>query len=258
MNSSSTDAIPGRHIEWFSQIIPSDGDDSWDDWELYWSLYWDSIPCSYPDCTGDVRSVTKPLDFYSARQWHSTAMYSEFFRPMGMEHEMMLCLPAGYRRTIRLIFLRGSGPDFSERDRALLTLLRPYLHQAYLDAERRRHPTPHLTPRQRELLHLVAAGHTNSQAARRLGVSEGTVRTHLETSTKGCKSPAAPPPSPEPSPTGQPTRPAPWCAGSGRSAHRPPGWQRARRAGDLRFSCRSTGRIRSVPPRRRPGPPPPA
>ncbi|HEX3195887.1 MAG TPA: LuxR C-terminal-related transcriptional regulator, partial [Streptosporangiaceae bacterium] len=26
----------------------------------------------------------------------------------------------------------------------------------------------------------VAAGHTNAQIARRLGISEGTVRTHLE------------------------------------------------------------------------------
>jgi len=30
------------------------------------------------------------------------------------------------------------------------------------------------------LLRLVAAGHTNSQIARRLGIAEGTVRTHLE------------------------------------------------------------------------------
>jgi DNA-binding NarL/FixJ family response regulator len=30
------------------------------------------------------------------------------------------------------------------------------------------------------VLHLVAAGHTNTQIARRLGLSEGTVRTHLE------------------------------------------------------------------------------
>jgi len=29
-------------------------------------------------------------------------------------------------------------------------------------------------------LHLVVAGHTNTQIARRLGVSEATVRTHLE------------------------------------------------------------------------------
>ena len=48
------------------------------------------------------------------------------------------------------------------------------------DAERRRDDTPRLTQRQRELLCLVAAGHTNSQIARRIGVSEGTVRTHLQ------------------------------------------------------------------------------
>jgi len=62
----------------------------------------------------------------------------------------------------------------------VLTLLRPHLHQACLDAERRRHPVPRLTPRQDDLVHLLAAGHTNTQIARRLGISEGTVRTHLE------------------------------------------------------------------------------
>jgi DNA-binding NarL/FixJ family response regulator len=98
----------------------------------------------------------------------------------------MVCLPsalpptAGPGRYVRLSLGRGPGPDFSERDRAVLTLLRPHLHQAYLDAERRRHPVPRLTPRQNDLLRLVAAGHTNTQIARRLGISEGTVRTHLE------------------------------------------------------------------------------
>ena len=62
----------------------------------------------------------------------------------------------------------------------MLTLLRPHLHQAYLDAERRRRPVPRLTPRQWELLRLLAAGYTNTQIARCLGVTEGTVRTHLE------------------------------------------------------------------------------
>ena len=87
---------------------------------------------------------------------------------------------AGPGRHVRLYFNRGPGPNFSERDRALLTLLRPHLYQAYLDAERRRHPVPRLTPRQNDLLRLLAAGHTNTQIARRLGISEGTVRTHLE------------------------------------------------------------------------------
>jgi DNA-binding NarL/FixJ family response regulator len=63
---------------------------------------------------------------------------------------------------------------------AVLTLLRPHLHQACLDAERRRHPVPRLTPRQNDLLRLLAAGHTNARIARRLGISEGTVRTRLE------------------------------------------------------------------------------
>ena len=152
---------------------------------VHWQQYWDCQPCSYPDRTGDLRSVTKITDFYSARQWHSTAMYTRLL-PAGVEHEIMVCLPAdpgwtaGPGPTVRLIFVRGTGRDFSERDRALLTLLRPHLQQAYLDAERRRHPVAELTPRQGELLHLVAAGHTNTQIARRLGLSEGTVRTHLE------------------------------------------------------------------------------
>src|SRR4029077_14357228 len=113
-------------------------------------------------------------------QWHSTAMYRDWVRPLGLEHEMLLCLPAGPMRSIRLLFWRGPGADFSDRDRALLALLRPHLQQAYLDAERRRHPISPLTPRRRELLRLVAAGHTNAQIARRLGVTEKTVGKHLE------------------------------------------------------------------------------
>jgi DNA-binding NarL/FixJ family response regulator len=41
-------------------------------------------------------------------------------------------------------------------------------------------PRARLTPRQTGLLHLVAAGHTNTQIARQLGISEATVRAHLE------------------------------------------------------------------------------
>jgi DNA-binding CsgD family transcriptional regulator len=156
--------------------------------EHWWACHRDSLPCSHPERTGDLRSVVTPADFYSVRQWHSTAMYSDFYRPGGIAHELQLCLPdpvagPGARpgwQTVRLYLSRGPGPDFSERDRALLVLLRPHLHQAYLDAERRRRPVPRLTARQNELLRLLAAGRTNTQIARQLGISEGTVRTHLE------------------------------------------------------------------------------
>ena len=180
----------GRHKTWVLQALPALEKDDLEpgtDLDLaHWAHYWDSQPCSHPDRTGDVRSVLKIADFYSARQWRSTGMYCDVYRSLGIAHELQLCLPdpagraAGPGRTIRMFFNRQSGPDFSERDRALLTLLRPHLHQAFLDAERRRHPVPQLTPRQTELLYLVAAGHTNTQIARRLGISEATVRSHLE------------------------------------------------------------------------------
>ena len=176
-----------RQETWLYQPIPDHAGAVVEDLEpMHWQLYWDSQACSYPDRTGDLYSIVKNLDFYSARQWHSTGLYSDIYRPQGYEYDLMLTLPpppgslAGPGRTLRLFFFRGPGPDFSERDQAVLTLLRPHLHQAYLDAERRRHPVPRLTPRQYDLLRLVAAGHANTQIARRLGISESTVRTHLE------------------------------------------------------------------------------
>ena len=137
---------------------------------------WECAACTYPDRTGDLRSVIRLSDFYSTRQLHSTGMY-QGMRKTGIEHELILCLPDDRGR---VWFWRGPGPDFSERERGLLALLRPHLFEAYLAAERRRHRTPQLTRRPWELLDLLAAGHTNAQIARRLGISQGTVRSHLE------------------------------------------------------------------------------
>jgi DNA-binding CsgD family transcriptional regulator len=173
-----------NQTEWFMQDFPADAAEAdtagSDDDQPFWANYWDCDPCCYPDRSGDLRSVTKISDFYSARQWHASGMYTDYLGPAGIEHELMMCLPAGPGRSLRLLFFRGPGPDFSERDRALLALLRPHLQQAYLEAERCRHGIPRLTRRHWELLHLVARGHTNGQIGRRLGVSEGTVRKHLE------------------------------------------------------------------------------
>jgi DNA-binding CsgD family transcriptional regulator len=177
----------GRRAFWFVQRVPVTdipGSEELD--RVYWRLFWDSRFCSYPVRSRDLRNIVKITDFYSTRQWHSSAMYTDHDRLIGIEHCLMLCLPevlpttAGAGRHVRLYLTRGAGPDFSERDRAALMLLRPHLQQAYLDAQRRRHPVPRLTPRQNDLLRLLAAGHTNTQIARRLVISEGTVRTHLE------------------------------------------------------------------------------
>jgi hypothetical protein len=98
-----------------------------------------------------LRSLRKIADSYPARPWHSVGICSGVVRPEGFEHVLGLCLPeplgrgTGPGQTARLCFFRGPGPDFSERDRALLVLLRPHLHQAYLDTERRRHQVLRLT-----------------------------------------------------------------------------------------------------------------
>jgi len=176
-----------RQIHVSLQGTDTDDPGAAEDWNrVFWTHYWDCQVCSYPVRTGDLRGVVKTSDFYSARQWHSSGMYIDCIRPQGIEYHLMLALAelrepaAGPEQYVRLVLHRGPGPDFSERDRALLVLLRPHLQQAYLDAERRRRPVPRLTPRQNDLLRLLAAGHTNSQIARQLGISAGTVRTHLE------------------------------------------------------------------------------
>jgi len=149
---------------------------------LFWHHYYDCLPCSYPGRTGDIVSVTKVSDFFSPRQWRNSGMYVDAAVGDRFEHEMMVCLPEGPAptRLMRVLFFREDGSDFTERDRAVLTLLRPHLHAAYEVAKQsRRVPVP-LTTRQWEILGYVAAGHSNYQIARRLHVAEATVRKHLE------------------------------------------------------------------------------
>jgi hypothetical protein len=94
--------------------LPDDG---------YWDLHSACAGCNYPERAGDLRSIIKVADFYSARQGRRTGMYTDYYRPAGLENDIMLTLPAGRgpaaraARSVRLIFLRGPGPDFSERDR---------------------------------------------------------------------------------------------------------------------------------------------
>lgn len=147
--------------------------------EAFWSNFWEST-CSYADRTGDIVSVTMTSDFESDREYHDSAMYVDYLRHLGSEREIMVVLPAGPGRTLRLMFSRGPGADFTERDRALLTLLRPHLHAAFVATERQKLGVVPLTARQREILQYVAVGMGNHQIARRLNLSDATVGKHLE------------------------------------------------------------------------------
>jgi DNA-binding CsgD family transcriptional regulator len=157
----------------------SDQTDTSEDDAAFFRFYWSS-PCSYPDRTGDLERVNLRSDFGTPRQLRSNPGWCEYGRDLGMPHCMFACVGGPPGKTLRVSMSRGPGRDFDERDRTLLWLLRPHLYTLYRD----RHPIgptqAQLTHRQHELLGLVAAGHTNAQIGRQLGVSEATVRKHLE------------------------------------------------------------------------------
>lgn len=146
--------------------------------EPFWQHYW--AQCAGPEITRDFVSITKISDFVSQRQWWASPMRVEYLTEVRWE--MMLAIDDGGSRTVRLLFFRTSGRDYDERERFLLSLLRPHIEQSYRtwqQAHAARAGGVPLTPRQRELVLLVGAGLTNRQIARQTGLSEGTVRTHL-------------------------------------------------------------------------------
>lgn len=169
-----------RKLEYLGQETSCDGADIPDADAIFWEHYWDSM-CSYAERTGDLQTVNMITDFCTLHEFRQMAIYTELFRLRGDENSMHLNLPDGPDRILRLIFWRGRGdPNFTERDRALLILLRPHLYIAHQQVLRRRRGIPDLTNRQWQLLRLVDAGLSNTQIAHRLHLAESTVRKHLE------------------------------------------------------------------------------
>lgn len=159
-----------------------------DDDELFWLGFWECLACSYPQRTGDFTSVTLLSDFYGDREFARLAMASYYAR-VGMRREMLVPLPPIGPTDRRILLWRADDVEFSERDRMAMSVLRPHLAedlnrqtpvQARVPRQTRGRDQVPLTVRQWELLRLVASGYSNKQIARKLFVSEGTVRKHLE------------------------------------------------------------------------------
>jgi DNA-binding CsgD family transcriptional regulator len=146
----------------------------------FWEHFWDTLTCSYTERVGRLRGeVMTTGDFYSDREWRSTGMYSDCAAPAGIDKSLVMPLPAPPGIARRLVFFRGPGRSFSEAERSAAVLLQPHIADA-LRVQSRRASGRLLTARQRELLRMVAAGHDNITIARQLGLSQGTVRKHLE------------------------------------------------------------------------------
>jgi DNA-binding NarL/FixJ family response regulator len=80
----------------------------------------------------------------------------------------------------RLLLFRSDGADFTDHEVLLLRVLRPHIAELHQRRQRELSRQPELTPRQWEILRRVSSGASNAQVARVLGLSQATVRKHLE------------------------------------------------------------------------------
>ncbi len=125
-------------------------------------------------------SVRALSDSLTRTQRRRNPFHVAVSRPLGVEDEIKLWLPAPGQRVRGFLFVREpSRPDFETRERSILTLLGPHLARVRDRWEQRNRPEL-LTPREAEVLCLVAAGLTNRQIAKQLVLSTGTIRTHLD------------------------------------------------------------------------------
>ena len=85
----------------------------------------------YVTRTGSMDPL-KITDFTSQQKWRRTTLYNEFFHPLRCEYQMGFAFPVP-KGQIALGF-NCAARDYSEDDRQLLTLLRPHLMQAYVNA----------------------------------------------------------------------------------------------------------------------------
>lgn len=81
--------------------------------------------------TGDGSAV-KISDFWSVDTWHDSALYREFYRPLSVEHQMSIALPAPRPIIVAIVVNRADlDDDFDERERTMLNTVRPHLAQAW-------------------------------------------------------------------------------------------------------------------------------
>jgi DNA-binding CsgD family transcriptional regulator len=165
--------VEGVYLTWPSEAALAQA--TLDDDELHLRTVDQNPLCTSP---GD-RRVHLLSDFLTRRELRHLELY-DALRPYG---EYFLKLPIRPGPATRAFMFDRCSRDFRERDKQVLELLRPHLIQVFRRrdaAETRKDAASALTPREREVLALVARGHTNAEIAQALFLSQLTVRRHLE------------------------------------------------------------------------------
>jgi DNA-binding CsgD family transcriptional regulator len=148
--------------------------------QMFWQEFWEDDGCAGPLLTGDYATVLHQAEQWGTREYARTPLGAQF-AALGVKDEVLVPMtPLGGTDRRLLLFRGADSPSFSEREKAMLALARPHVAELHTRRDRELRGEPHLTPRQWEVLRRVATGAGNTQIARDLGLSEATVRKHLE------------------------------------------------------------------------------
>jgi DNA-binding CsgD family transcriptional regulator len=141
-------------------------------------------------------AVTKRIgDLLPEAEFQRTPLYNDYYRSIRIDHAMAVPIHVDRRFLVSFV-LNRSKRDFSDRDRVCLEIIRPHLGNLYRlsvaancagDAPAPAESTVRsaalalpLTPRERDVLHWLAAGKTDRDIAAILYISPRTVHKHLQ------------------------------------------------------------------------------
>ncbi|HJV11620.1 MAG TPA: LuxR C-terminal-related transcriptional regulator [Burkholderiales bacterium] len=121
------------------------------------------------------RGTQRISDSLPIEQFRRSALYNDYYRRIRIDHA--IALPIYVRDGVLVSFvLNRTRRNFTDRERALLDVLRPHLARVYQRLNR----LGGLTAREAEVLRWVGAGKSDAQIAAILRISARTVQKHLQ------------------------------------------------------------------------------
>ncbi|MEO6532431.1 MAG: LuxR C-terminal-related transcriptional regulator [Pseudolysinimonas sp.] len=151
------------------------------------------VPLVPAAAMGPTSTVIRLSDFHTTREWHAMPIYSELYRPTGIEYQIVVPVgfaapSSGVRGKRAESFTLGRwDSDFTDRERAILDEFGRHVRSAArrlrmmpIDPSSELAARFRLTGRQLESLLAVADGATVDAAARGLGLSPKTLENHLQ------------------------------------------------------------------------------
>lgn len=122
------------------------------------------------ECTAQLKQWLPELQIIMVTVYEDTDRIFKALRAGACGYLLKRCTPEELRAALREV-CQGGAPMSREIARKVIASFREPVTASAQVAE--------LSPREREILELLAAGHPNKEIAQRLGVTDGTVRWHL-------------------------------------------------------------------------------